>query len=153
MAYKGPAPKNNSVTRHKPKTPGMEVIQVEEFSVTPRKLFSNLINPMDKRPGKEPEDKKLCSEALKFLDSLINYPVNKNLQEAQWLDLRISVMMYDMLIKTGEIKYMKEVRSILKDYFISPESLIRARKEFAITEEKEQKAADAKRLSAWEMYR
>ena len=153
MAYKGPAPKKNSVTRHKPKTPDMEVIEVEEFSVTPRKLFSNLVNPMDKRPGKQAEDKKLCSEALKFLDSLINYPVNKNLQEAQWLDLRISVMMYDMLIKTGEIKYMKEVRSILKDYFISPESLIRARKEFAITEEKEQKIAETRKFNSRDMYR
>ena len=153
MAFKGPAPKNNSVTRHKPKTPGMQVIEVEEFSVTPRKLFSNLLNPIDKRPGKEEEDKKLCLEASKMLDSLIEYPPNNNLQPAQWQDLKTSVMLYDMFIKTGDVKMLKESRNILRDYFIPAESLLKARKEFAVTEQAEQKAAQSKRLSARDMYR
>ena len=153
MAYKGPAPKSNSVTRHKPKTPGMEIIEVEEFSVTPRKLFTNLINPTDKRKNVAPEDTRLCSEALKFLDALIDYPLNENLQEVQWHDLKFSVMLYDLFIKTGDIKYMKECRSILKDYFIPSEQLLKGRKQFAVTEEKEQKVAENKRLSARDMYR
>ena len=153
MAFKGPAPKNNSVTRHKPKTPGMEVIEVEEFSVTPRKLFSNLLNPIDKRPGKQAEDKKLCLEASKMLDSLIEYPPNNSLQPAQWQDLKTSVMLYDMFIKTGDVKMLKESRNILRDYFIPAESLLKARKEFSLAEQAEQKAAQSKRLSARDMYR
>lgn len=152
MAYKGPAPKNNAVTRHKPKTPDMEVIFVEQTRVTPRLLFSNLVNPIDKT-GKELEDRKFCPEALRFLDSLIDYPLTENLQEAQWFDLKNSVMLYDLYIKRGDIKFLKEARSILKDYFIPSEQLLKARKQFAVTEQAEQRAAQTKKLSARDMYR
>ena len=153
MAYKGPAPKKNAVTRHKPKTPDMEVIFVEQTKVTPRLLFSNLVNPIDKRIGKDADDKKLCSEALRFLESLIDYPLTENLQPVQWFDLKTSVMLYDLFLKTGDIKMLKEARSILKEYFIPSEQLLKARKQFAVTEEKEQKVADAKKFNSREMYR
>ena len=153
MAYKGPAPKKNAVTRHKPTTPDMEVIFVEQTKVTPRLLFSNLVNPIDRRIGKDAEDKKLCSEALRFLDSLIDYPLTENLQPAQWFDLKTSVMLYDLFLKTGDIKMLKESRSILKEYFIPSEQLLKARKQFAVTEQAEQKISENKRLSARDMYR
>ena len=155
MAFRGPKPKGNPgrASANKRTTPDMEVILVEHTKVTPRLLFSNLVNPIDKRKTVEDEDRKLCSEALKFLDALIDYPLNENLQEVQWHDLKFSVMLYDLFIKTGDIKYMKECRSILKDYFIPSEQLLKGRKQFAVTEEKEQKVAENKRLSARDMYR
>lgn len=153
MAYRGPKPKGNPgrPSANKRTTPDMEVIFVEQTKVTPRLLFSNLVNPIDKT-GKEPEEKKFCSEALRFLESLIAYPLTENLQEAQWFDLKNSVMLYDVYIKTGDVKFLKECRNILKDYFIPSEQLLKARKEFAVTEEKEKKIADAKKLSARELY-
>ena len=155
MAYRGPKPKGNPgrPSANKRTTPDMEVIFVEQTRVTPRLLFSNLVNPIDKRIGKEAEDKKLCSDALKFLDSLIDYPLTENLQPVQWQDLKISVMMYDMFLKTGDVKFMKECRNILKEYFIPSEQLLKARKQFAATEEKEQKVAETRKFNSRDMYR
>lgn len=154
MAYRGPKPRGNPgrASANKRTTPDVQIIEVEQTRVTPRLLFSNLVNPIDKR-SKEPEDRKFCSEALKFLDSLIDYPLTENLQEAQWFDLKNAVMLYDLFMKTGDVKMMKECRAILKDYFIPSEQLLKARKEFAVTEQAEQKAAHTKQLNARDRYR
>lgn len=155
MAIMGRPPKKNAVTRHKRKGGDLQDIEITPYPApSPKKLFPRLINPLDHRKGVEPEEKLILSETTKFIEALGNYPLTDDLQEAQWLYLKIGLAYLDLAYKTGEIKYMKEFRAIIKEFGITPEGVLKQRINFAQAKEAEQKNFQREeKISAREMYR
>lgn len=155
MAIRGRPPKKNAVNRSKKIGGDIQDIHVSPYPApSPKKLFPRLINPLDHRKGVEPEDRKLTQESIKFIEALADYPLTENLLEAQWMYLKIGIGYLDMVYKTGEIKYLKEARSIIERYGITPEGVLKQRMNFAQAEEAEQKNIERKeKISARELYR
>lgn len=155
MAMMGRPPKKNAVTRHKRKGGDLQDIEVSHYPApSPKKLFPRLINPLDHREGVEPEEKLILTETAKFIEALGTYPLTENLQEAQWMYLKIGLAYLDLAYKTGEIKYMKEFRAVIKEFGITPEGVLKQRINFAQAQEAEQKNFEREeKLTAREMYR
>ena len=155
MAIMGRPPKKNAVNRSKRVGGDIQDIEVSPYPApSPKKLFPRLINPLDHRRNVDPEERKLTPDTVKFIEALATYPLTENLLEAQWMYLKIGIGYLDMVYKTGEIKYLKEARSIVERYGITPEGVLKQRMNFAQAEEAEQKNFERKeKVSARERYR
>lgn len=154
MAMMGRPPKKNAVNRVKKIGGEIQDIEVSHYPApSPKKLFPRLINPLDHRDV-EPEEKLILTETARFIEALGTYPLTFTWQEAQWMYLKIGLAYLDLAYKTGEIKYAKEFRSIIKEFGITPEGVLKQRINFAQIEEAEQKNFErSEKISARERYR
>lgn len=157
MAMIGRPPKVNSVTRHKRKNGDIQTIETDmSYTPTLLKLFPKQINYMDTREVEDAKELKLTKQSVALTKSLIDYPLCRNLLEAQWIFLSTGICLYDMSIKTGDLKYLKEARVWFKEFGITPEAVLKQRISFADANLKEMesyKAKEKQNLSAREMFK